>query len=81
MREHLKRMQEAAHLAAAKRRTKPAPTPKPAKKRKKTVEVDSHQMVLPFDPALDLSDDDGSEPVSSPGVDASEAPQPGEELL
>ena len=94
MREHLKRMHEAAQLAAAKRRKAkkvtqpkkakkrreevvppmtPIDAPEPAKKRKKAVKADPRQMVLPFDPALDLSDD-GSEHVSSPGVDASEVP-------
>ena len=89
MRKHLKRMHEAAQLAAAKRRkakkvtqAKKTAAPKTAapKKRKETVKGDPCQLWLPFDPAPDLPDD-GSEPVPSPAVDPSEAPQPGEELL
>ena len=99
MRKHLKRMQEAARLAAAKRRkakkvTQPKKTvaPKPVKKqRKRTVKVNPRQLELPVHiPAAVEAEisglvlpaaDDGAEPASSPAVDASEAPQPGEELL
>lgn len=87
MRKHLKRMHEAAQLAAAKRRkakkvtqAKKTAAPKTAKKRKETVKVDLRQLELPIDRPPDLSDD-GPEPVSSPAVGPSEAPQPGEELL
>lgn len=100
MRKHLKRMHEAAQLAAAKRRkakkvtqakkaAKPEPVkkrkkaakPEPVKKRKETVKVDLYQLELPLVADLALPAADGSEPASSPAVDASEAPQPGEELL
>ena len=88
MRKHLKRMHEAAQLAAAKRRKakkvtqpKKAAAPKPVKKRKKAVKVDLCQLELPLVADLALPAADGSEPASSPAVDASEAPQPGEELL
>lgn len=89
MRKHLKRMHEAAQLAAAKRRKakkvtqpKKAAKPEPVKKRKKAVKVDLCQLELPLVADLALpAADDGSEPASSPAVDASEAPQPGEELL
>ena len=96
MRKHLKRMHEAAQLAAAERRkakkvtqakktaapktAKKTAAPKTAKKRKETVKVDLSQLELPIGLPPDLSDD-GPEPVSSPAVDPSEAPQPGEELL
>ena len=92
MRKHLKRMHEAAQLAAAERRKAKKVTqakktaapktaaPKTAKKRKETVKVDLRQLELPIDRPPDLSDD-GPEPVSSPAVGPSEAPQPGEELL
>ena len=111
MRKHLKRMHEAAQLAAAKRRkakkvtqAKKTAAPKTAapktaapktaapKKRKETVKGDPCQLELPLGIPAPASSpvvaeltlpaaDDGSEPVSSPAVDPSEAPQPGEELL
>ena len=98
MRKHLKRMHEAAQLAAAKRRkakkvtqAKKTAAPKTAKKRKETVKVDLRQLELsihiPAAVEAEISDlvlpaaDDGAEPASSPAVDASEATQPGEELL
>ena len=101
MRKHLKRMHEAAQLAAAKRRkakkvtqAKKTAAPKTAapKKRKETVKGDPCQLELPLGIPAPASSpvvaeltlpaaDDSSEPVSSPAVDPSEAPQPGEELL
>jgi hypothetical protein len=96
MRKHLKRMHEAAQLAAAKRRkakkvTQAKKTAAP-KKRKETVKGDPCQLELllsipapassPVVAELTLpAADDGSEPVPSPAVGSSEAPQPGEELL
>lgn len=96
MRKHLKRMHEAAQLAAAKRRkakkvTQAKKTAAP-KKRKETVKGDPCQLELPLSIPAPASSpvvaeltlpaaDDGSEPVPSPAVDPSEAPQPGEELL